>query len=94
MKQYGYHMRKHIPVKIPEAPLSTIPPHEAIAYMQADIHNRLINALDQLEQAVLNYPDEPMVSLVDRVQRVQQKLAELSKDMFILELEKVTNQTS
>ncbi|MBD0328120.1 MAG: hypothetical protein ICV68_16975 [Pyrinomonadaceae bacterium] len=87
-------MSKHIPVKVPEAPLSTIPPQEAIAYMQADIHNRLIRTLDHLEQVVRNYPEEPMVSLVDRVQRVQQRLAELSKDMFILELEKVTNKTS
>jgi hypothetical protein len=84
-------MSKHIQVTEPEAPLSTIPPQQAIAYMEADIYNRLVKALDRLEAVVINYKTEPMVSLVDRVQRVQQRLAELSKDMFILELERVTN---
>jgi hypothetical protein len=84
-------MSKHILVQEPDAPLSTLPPLEAIAYMEADIYNRLIDTLEQLEPVVRNYKTEPMVSLVDRVQRVQQRLAELSKDMFILELEKVTN---
>jgi hypothetical protein len=82
-------MSKRIPQ--PDLPLSQMPTRQAIAYMEADIHNRLIDTLDRLEQVVINYKTEPMVSLVDRVQRVQQRLAELSKDMFILELERVSN---
>jgi hypothetical protein len=84
-------MSKHIPVQEPEAPVSTLPSQQAIAYMEADIYNRFIDTLEQLEPVVRNYKTEPMVSLVDRVQRVQQRLAELTKDMFILEREKVTN---